>query len=134
MSACCPGKMVLVGKDHVPGVIGAKPIHLTEPGETENKIPIDSLRIDIGPNGGKVKVGDRAAFATRFREVGPSFLAKALDNRLGAPTLIELLRLRSSAALDHLELLLLLVGAGGDWPARGARGGLRARPGAGDRG
>jgi tetrahedral aminopeptidase len=33
-----PGKTVLVGKEHVPGVIGAKAIHLTEPGETENKI------------------------------------------------------------------------------------------------
>src|SRR5512139_3694325 len=29
-----PGKGVLVGKEHVPGVIGAKPIHLAEPGET----------------------------------------------------------------------------------------------------
>ncbi len=100
-----PGKGVLVGKDHVPGVIGAKPIHLTEPGETENKIPIDLLRIDIGPNGGKVKVGDRAVFATRFREIGPSLVAKALDNRLGCAILVDLLRLAGQGGLDHLELL-----------------------------
>lgn len=101
-----PGKMVVVGKDNLPGVIGAKAIHLTEPGETENKIPLDSLRIDIGPGGGKVKAGDRATFATRFREVGPSFIAKALDNRMGCAALIELLRTaKDSTALDHLELL-----------------------------
>ncbi len=97
-----PGKTVLVGKENVPGVIGAKPIHLTEAGETENKIPIESLRIDVGLNGGgKVKVGDRATFATRFRQVGPSLFGKALDDRLGVATLIELLK----HAPENVELL-----------------------------
>jgi tetrahedral aminopeptidase len=87
------GKPVLVGKDHIPGVIGAKPIHLTEEGETDRKIPLDALRIDTGPGrNGKVKVGDRACFATRFVQVGPSLRGKALDNRLGVATLIELLK------------------------------------------
>ncbi len=118
-----PGKGVLVGKDHIPGVIGAKPIHLTEPGETESKIPLDALRIDTGPNGGKIKVGDRAVYATRFREIGPSFLAKALDNRLGCATLIELLRLAGSGELDHLELLFT-------WSVQEEIGGRGARPAA----
>ncbi len=87
-----PGKTVLVGKDNIPGVIGAKPIHLTEPGETERKIPLDALRIDVGHAGAKVKIGDRATFATRFRQVGPSLVGKALDNRLGVATLIELVK------------------------------------------
>jgi len=102
-----PGKTVVVGRDNLPGVIGAKAIHLTEPGETDNKIPLDALRIDIGPGGGKVKPGDRATFATRFRSSGPSFVAKALDNRLGCAALIEILRAAAnSTALDHIELLL----------------------------
>ena len=72
------GKPVLVGKNKVPGIIGAKPIHFT------------SLRIDVGPGGSKkVKVGDRATFATRFRYTGPSLIGKALDDRLGVATLIE---------------------------------------------
>jgi endoglucanase len=99
-----PGKGVLVGKEHVAGVIGAKPIHLAEHGETENKIPLDALRVDIGPEGGKVKAGDRAVFATRFHEVGPSFIAKALDNRLGCAILVEILRLAGHGEVDHLEL------------------------------
>jgi endoglucanase len=88
-----PGKTVLVGKDNVPGVIGARPIHLTEEGELERKIPLEALRIDVGLNGGgKVKIGDRATFATRFRQVGPSLFGKALDDRLGVATLIEMLK------------------------------------------
>lgn len=95
------GKTVLVGKDHVPGVIGAKPIHLQEHGEEERAIPIDALRIDLGPGGnGKAKVGDRATFATKFREIGPSLVGKALDNRLGVATVIELFK----HAPEHIEL------------------------------
>jgi endoglucanase len=86
------GKPVWVGKDHVPGVIGAKPVHLTKPEERKTAISLDVLRIDIGPGGNKVKVGDRATFATHFTRLGPSLLGKALDDRLGVASLIELLK------------------------------------------
>jgi tetrahedral aminopeptidase len=85
------GKQVLVGRERTPGVIGAKPVHLMSPEERTKKVQIDSLRIDIGPTG-KAKVGDRAGFATRFRRVGPSILAKSIDDRIGVATLIELLK------------------------------------------
>jgi endoglucanase len=88
-----PGKAVLVGKDHLPGVIGARPIHLAEASDLERAIPLDSLRIDLGPGGaGKAQPGDRAGFATRFQQAGASLVAKALDNRLGVATLIELVK------------------------------------------
>jgi endoglucanase len=87
------GKPVLVGKDKLPGVIGAKPIHLTTADERKNPIPLENLRIDVGPgNSKKCKVGDRATFATRFETWGPSLVGKALDDRLGVATLIELLK------------------------------------------
>jgi endoglucanase len=96
------GKPVLVGREHVPGVIGAKPVHLTTPEERSRTISLDTLRIDVGPgNGGKVKVGDRAAFATAFSRLGPSLRAKALDNRLGVATLIELVK-HAPANIDLL--------------------------------
>ena len=101
-----PGKPVLVSRDHTPGVIGAKAIHLTERGETENKIPLDTLRVDLGL-GGKAKVGDRAVFATRFQNLGHSFVCKAFDDRAGCAILIEILRqAQQTGALDHLELLV----------------------------
>jgi putative aminopeptidase FrvX len=87
------GKAVWVGREHIPAVIGAKPVHLTNASERSRTISIDQLRIDVGPgNGGKVKVGDRAAFATPFAQTGPSLSAKALDDRLGVATLIELVK------------------------------------------
>jgi putative aminopeptidase FrvX len=89
-----PGKMVLVGREHIPGVIGARPIHLTTREERREKIPLDALRIDVGPGGdtGKVKLGDRAVFAQRFQRSGPSIMSKALDDRIGVATLIELVK------------------------------------------
>ena len=87
------GKPVWVGKNKVPGVIGAKPIHLTTASERKNTISIDSLRIDVGDkSASKVQVGDRATFATEYKRVGPSICAKALDDRLGVITLIEILK------------------------------------------
>jgi endoglucanase len=95
-----PGKPVWVGKDRLPGVIGARPIHLTTPEERKSAIAAESLRIDLGPEGGKkAKPGDRAVFATPFKVVGPSVMGKALDDRLGVATLITLLE----RAPSHLE-------------------------------
>jgi endoglucanase len=97
-----PGKSVMVGREHRPGVIGAKPIHMTTADERKKKIEVSSLRIDLGPEiGDQVKPGDRAGFATRFEVLGPSLRAKALDDRLGVATLIELLK----HAPDQIDLL-----------------------------
>jgi endoglucanase len=87
-----PGKSVLIGKDHLSGVIGARPIHLTTAEERKHKIPLEDLRIDLGPGEAKVKPGDRAVFATRFQRNGPVLIAKALDNRLGVVNLLGLVR------------------------------------------
>jgi putative aminopeptidase FrvX len=103
------GKAVWVGRQHLPGVIGVKPVHLAS--EEERRIPVslESLRIDIGPgSNAKVKVGDRAAFATPFARLGLpgsnatiSLRGKALDDRLGVATLIELVR----QAPENIDLL-----------------------------
>ena len=85
------GKQVLVGKNRIPGVIGGKPVHLMDDDEAIHKVPLESLRIDLGL-GGKAKVGDRGGFATKFRRIGPSIMSKSIDNRIGVATLIELLK------------------------------------------
>jgi putative aminopeptidase FrvX len=91
-TADLPAKAIWVGKDHIPGVIGLKPLHLDNSDEHKKSISLDDLRIDVGPVSGKVKVGDRATFATEFLQQGPSLRGKALDNRLGVATLIELVK------------------------------------------
>jgi putative aminopeptidase FrvX len=85
------GKQVLMGRERTPAVIGAKPIHLMSGDEYTRKVPLDALRIDAGPSG-RAKVGDRAGFATKFRRVGPSIMAKSIDDRIGVATLLELLK------------------------------------------
>jgi len=96
------GKAVWVGPDRIPGVIGMTPIHLTTP-ESRKRVPdLDALRIDVGPeNAGKVKPGMRATFATEFQRLGASIRAKALDDRFGVATLIELMR----HAPENIDLL-----------------------------
>jgi tetrahedral aminopeptidase len=85
------GKQVIVGRDHQAGVIGAKPVHMLSDQELEHAVDVDSMRIDLGPEG-KAKVGDRATFATKFKRVGPSIMSKAIDDRIGVAILIELLK------------------------------------------
>jgi endoglucanase len=96
------GKPVWVGKNAALGVIGAKPIQLTTGSERRKTISLKDLRIDVGPGEkSKVKIGDRAVFATKYQRIGPSIRAKALDDRLGVATLIELVK----HAPDNIDLL-----------------------------
>lgn len=95
-----PGKPVLVGKEHLPGVIGMKPVHLADASERKRKPSVSSLRIDIGLNA-KAKPGEWATFATKFKRVGPSIMAKAIDDRIGVATLIELVK----NAPENIDLL-----------------------------
>jgi endoglucanase len=99
-------KPVWVTRGRLPGVIGVKPIHLNDSDEHTQPVDIDTLRIDIGVESeeaarGKAKPGSWATFATRFTRLGPTVRAKALDDRLGVATLIELVR-RPPAGVDLL--------------------------------
>jgi putative aminopeptidase FrvX len=87
-----PGKALWIGREHIPGVVGLKPVHLMRNEERKRLVELEDLRIDVGLTTGKEKVGDRATFASSFMQLGPSLRGKALDNRLGVATLIELVK------------------------------------------
>jgi endoglucanase len=85
-------KGVVVGEQRMPGVIVAPPIHLTKPEQRKQVIKIEQLGIDIGASNedeakGMVKVGDYAAFDTRFQVLAQDSLrtakGKAFDDRAG---------------------------------------------------
>jgi putative aminopeptidase FrvX len=96
-----PGKTVWIGHDHILGIVGIKPVHLLESNELSNPVSKSELRIDVCPdNAIKVKVGDRATFAPSFALLGPSIRSKALDDRFGVATLIEIFQ----HAPDHIDL------------------------------
>jgi len=91
------GKPVLVGPKRLPGVIGAAPVHLLKDDRRNAVTKVSQMRIDIGVDSADaakrwVKMGERGGFTTEFAVVGPSLRGKALDNRLGCATLVELLR------------------------------------------
>ncbi|MEJ2757273.1 MAG: hypothetical protein P8046_02215, partial [Anaerolineales bacterium] len=87
------GKQVLVGKNKIPGVIGLGPVHLISASDRKGAVSLKSMRVDVGPsNAGKVSIGDRAAFTTKFIRIGPSLRGKALDDRVGVASLITLLK------------------------------------------
>ncbi len=91
-----PGKVLLVGPDKIPGVIGAKPIHLLHGDEGRRVIKMDDMVIDIGASSKEeasklVKLGQVATFATCYREDGRTATGKAFDDRVGCAVLVELL-------------------------------------------
>lgn len=100
------GKTVVVGKEDVKGVIGFKAIHLTTASERSGGVSADGLRIDTGGAGnGKIKIGDRASFSPNFTVLGSgrtrTVRSKALDDRIGVATLLELVR----NAPENVDLL-----------------------------
>ncbi len=91
-------KVVLIGKDQIPGVIGVKPIHLLKKTELNQVIDIESMTIDIGAKSKEdaqsaVKIGDYATFATEFEKIGDGLVkGKAFDDRTGCSVLSEILK------------------------------------------
>lgn len=92
-----PGKRVLVGPKKLPGVIGAKPVHLLGEDEREKVVKIDALRVDIGAASksaaeGKAPLGARIAFDTRYADLGTVVRGKAFDDRAGCAVLVHVLQ------------------------------------------
>ncbi len=79
------------------GIVGIKPIHLSN-GDAKNTVPdIDTLLIDIGCTNKEetlkyVKHGDTAVFTNHFVEMGNKLLSKAIDDRAGCAIMLELIK------------------------------------------
>ena len=100
------GKAFWVGRERVTGVIGLTPPHLTRDMEHRPRLAVDQLRLDVGVQSRedaleRVRIGDRASFATALTRMGDCVSAKALDDRLGVAILVELL----GAAPPNIDLL-----------------------------
>lgn len=92
-----PAAKALIGKNKIPGVLGIKPIHLSEKSELKNPPKESSLYIDIGAKSREealkaVKIGDSAVMEGEFLLCGDYILSKAIDDRVGCAVLIKLLQ------------------------------------------
>ncbi len=90
-------KRVIVGAKNIPGVIGHKPIHLTQRGEMDKIPQTKELFIDIGAGSREeveklIQIGDMATFDTKFKKEGEIIYGKAFDNRIGCYILMELIK------------------------------------------
>lgn len=94
--AAC-GKAVFIGKDKLPGVIGAVPVHVLKADERAKNPPIESLYIDIGADTREqaekyVSLGDCVYFDSVFEADDERMIGKALDDRAGCMALIEMIK------------------------------------------
>lgn len=104
------GRAVTVGNEQnqIPGVVGAKAIHLQSADERKNATPVSAMYIDIGAASREeaekyVDLGDFAAFASAFVEFGEGgqrLRGKAIDDRWGCAVAIETLRALAGQALE----------------------------------
>jgi endoglucanase len=116
-----PGKVLWIGPERVPGVIGAPPPHLLESDERAHPFPIEHLRIDIGETTReaaleRVRPGMWASYATPFQRSGNVVMARALDDRIGVASLVDLVR-RPPRGIELLAAFTAQEETGG----RGAR-------------
>lgn len=92
-----PGKRVCVGRNGLNGVIGVKPIHLTN-GDEKTAVPkMSDMYIDIGVESREdalkyVNYGDSINFEGDFKINGKTVVTKALDDRFGCYVLINLIK------------------------------------------
>ncbi len=96
-SSVLVGKRVTVGQNGVPGVIGARAVHLMDAKQKKEKLPVSSLYIDIGALSKQetetvVQKGDAAYFEGIWHETENYLFGKAFDDRAGCAILLELMQ------------------------------------------
>ena len=116
-------KPVLIGKDKIAGVIGAKPIHLQKKEERTKALGINELYIDIGASSKDeaeklVNIGDYVSFNSDYIEFGEGLVkAKALDNRVGCSLLVNLVKEIKDISFYAVFTVMEEVGLRGAGPA-----------------
>ena len=92
------GKRVVIGDDHIDGVIASKAMHILPKAEQGKCDDSAEMYIDIGASSRDevlkyIDIGDYAALIPNYAEFGDGFIrSKAIDDRLGCAVLAELIR------------------------------------------
>lgn len=116
-------KVVEVGEQKIPGVIGSKAVHLMSKEERGKAVPIDKLYIDIGANSKEeteklVSIGDYVSFKSDYVEFGDNMIkAKALDDRVGCSAILELLSMKLDVDFYGVFTVMEEVGCRGAYTA-----------------
>ena len=121
-SRILPAKRVVFVKNGLHGVIGCKPIHLQSEEEYRRSVDVKDMFIDIGPSSKDeveehVRVGDYAAFDSRYVDIGDYIKSPSLDGRAGCAMLTELLSMDFNIDLYGVYTVQHQVGMRGAAPA-----------------
>lgn len=90
----------------IPGVIGRRAIHLTEPNDRGKAMKMHEMWIDIGAKDQKdaqkhVEIGDPATMnVTHMELLNGRMVARAMDDRIGAFVVLEAMRLLANKKSD----------------------------------
>lgn len=90
-------KQVLVGKNKLPGVVCAKPLHLLSDDERGLCPKPETLCIDIGASSREqalksVSPGDSIIFDSFYEDGGGRIISKAIDDRFGCLVLAQMIK------------------------------------------
>lgn len=99
MPSVTTARRVLVGPDDraIPGVVGARPIHLMDAKDRESYVKTEDMLIDIGVSDREaaqalVRVGDMVTFHSPYTPMGELVRVRAIDDRVGCAMLIALIQ------------------------------------------
>ncbi len=112
-------KRVRVGSGRIPGVVGAKAVHLQKPGERKKPYEEEQLYLDIGAMSKEeaerhVSLGDYICFDTSCTPLGDGYYrGKAFDDRAGCAVLLNLLLDPETPAFDAAFTVQEEVGSRG---------------------
>lgn len=92
-----PGKRVRLCNSGLTGVVGIRPVHLTDRSDREKIPKMSDMSIDIGALNKEDAmkhdlIGELVSFEGFYEENETSIITKALDDRAGCAVLIELIR------------------------------------------
>lgn len=91
-------KVVFIGENKIPGVIGFKPIHLQNADERKKNVKASKCCIDIGSSSKEqtkkhINLGEFVVFHMTYGEFGEGLVkGKAFDDRMGCAVAIEILK------------------------------------------
>lgn len=91
-------KVVLIGENKIPGVVGFKPIHLQNAEERKKNVKASKCCIDIGSSSKEetkkiINIGEFVVFNMAYGEFGGGLVkGKAFDDRMGCAVAIEILK------------------------------------------
>ena len=89
-------RVLIQGREDLPGIVGLPPVHLTTPAERNRAPKLEDLVIDVGLDAERarelIRPGDVATRTRELIRLGDLITGKSLDDRVGLYVMLQALR------------------------------------------